>query len=90
MGVIENEKLDVESQVIGQIAVERRALSNGVETIWNFLVVSLEVGPLSNGGGQGRGVCGCGRGVGVVNNPKLPALGTLGLGSISELMHFHT
>ena len=68
--------------MIGQIAVERRALSNGVETISNFLVVSLEVGPLSNGGGQGRGVCGCGRGVGVVNNPKLPALGILGLNSL--------
>ena len=34
------------------------------------------------GGGQGRGVCGCGRGVGVVNNPKLPALGSLGLNSL--------
>ena len=78
----ENEKLDVESQVIGQIAVERRALSNGIETISKFLVVSLEVGPLSNSGGQGRGVCGCERGVGVLNNPKLPALGSLGLNSL--------
>ena len=34
-----NEKSDVESQVIGQITVERRALSNGVEEISNFLVV---------------------------------------------------
>ena len=34
------------------------------------------------GGGQGRGVCGCGRGVGVVNNHKLPALGSLGLNSL--------
>ena len=31
--------IDVESQVIGQIAVERRALSNGVEKISYFLVV---------------------------------------------------
>ena len=68
--------------MIIEIVVERRALSNGVEAILNFLVVSLEVKPLSNGGGQGRGVCGCGRGVGVVNNPKLPALGSLGLNSL--------
>ena len=39
MKFTENEKLDVESRVIGQIAVERRALSNGVEKISNFLVV---------------------------------------------------
>ena len=55
MNSTENEKLDVESQVIGQIAVERRALSNGVKTISNFLVVSLEVEPLSNGGGARKG-----------------------------------
>ena len=34
------------------------------------------------GGGQEREVCGCGRGVGVVNKPKLPALGSLGLNSL--------
>ena len=34
------------------------------------------------GGGQGRGVWGCGRGVGMVNNPKLPVLGSLGLNSL--------
>ena len=49
------------------------------------------------GGGQGRGVCGYGMGVGVVNNPKLSALGSLGLKftvldhyHIFELMHLHT
>ena len=38
--------------MIGQIAVERRALSNGVEKISNFLVVSLKVRPLSKGGAR--------------------------------------
>ena len=50
--------------MIGQIAEERRALSNDIETISNFLVVNLEVGPLSNGGGRARkgSVWMCGRG----------------------------